>query len=101
MREALLAGDWQRVSRIMLDAHPTRKRLAPNVTTPQMDRLVEKAMQNGAEAAKVCGAGGGGCIAFFCEEGRREEVERALKEEAGVEIIDWKIDREGLIVRES
>jgi D-glycero-alpha-D-manno-heptose-7-phosphate kinase len=101
MREALLAGDWPRVSRVMLDAHPTRKRLAPNVTTPQMDRLVEKAMQNGAEAAKVCGAGGGGCIAFFCEEGRREEVARALEEEAGVEIIDWKIDREGLIVRES
>lgn len=101
MREALLAGDWQRVSRVMLEAHPTRKRLAPNVTTPQMDRLVEKAMRNGAEAAKVCGAGGGGCIAFFCAEGRRGEVERALEEEAGVEIIDWKIDREGLIVRES
>ncbi len=101
MREALLAGDWQRVSRIMLEAHPTRKRLAPNVTTPQMDRLVEKAMRNGAEAAKVCGAGGGGCIAFFCEEGRREEVERALNGEEGAEMIAWKLDHEGLIVRES
>jgi D-glycero-alpha-D-manno-heptose-7-phosphate kinase len=101
IREALLAGDWPRVSRVMLEAHPTRKRLAPNVTTPQMDRLVKQAMQNGAEAAKVCGAGGGGCIAFFCAEGRRGEVERALAEEEGVEIIDWKIDREGLIVRES
>jgi D-glycero-alpha-D-manno-heptose-7-phosphate kinase len=101
MREALLAGDWPRVSRVMRDAHPRRKRLAPNVTTPRMDSLVEKAMQHGAEAVKVCGAGGGGCIAFFCEEGRREEVERALTEEAGVEVLTWRPDPEGLTVRES
>ena len=101
MREALLAGDWQRVSETMRQAHPNRKRLAPGVTTPQMDMLVEKALANGAEAAKVCGAGGGGCIAFFCAEGRRQEVERALAEEEGVEVLNWKIARDGLTVRES
>jgi D-glycero-alpha-D-manno-heptose-7-phosphate kinase len=69
-------------------------------TTPQMDMLVEKALGHGAEAAKVCGAGGGGCIAFLCTEGRREEVEGALREE-GVEVLDWKLSREGLVVRES
>lgn len=101
MREALLARDWQRVSRTMSDAHPNRKRLAPGVTTPQMDTLVAKALANGAEAAKVCGAGGGGCIAFLCAEGRREDVERVLREEEGVEVLDWKLSREGLTVRES
>jgi len=99
MREALLAGDWQRVSRTMSDAYPNRKRLAPGVTTPQMEMLVEKALANGAEAAKVCGAGGGGCIAFFCTDGRRRDVERVLAEEEGVEIIDWRLDREGLSVK--
>lgn len=100
MREALLKNNWQEVSRTMRDAYPGRKRLAPGVTTPQMDRLVEKALAHGAEAAKVCGAGGGGCIAFLCAEGRRQDVERALIEE-GVEMIDWKLSREGLVVRES
>ncbi len=100
MRAALLANDWQRVSEIMRDAHPNRKRLAPGVTTPQMDMLVEKALANGAEAAKVCGAGGGGCIAFFCEEGRRQDVERALAEEEDVEVLSWRMDQEGLVVRE-
>ncbi len=98
MREALLANDWAGVSETMRRAHPNRKRLAPGVTTPQMERLVEKALANGAEAAKVCGAGGGGCIAFFCAEGRRRDVESALDEEGGVEILDWKIDRDGLII---
>jgi D-glycero-alpha-D-manno-heptose-7-phosphate kinase len=67
-----------------------------------MDDLIEKAMQNGAIAAKICGAGGGGCIAFFCEENRRPDVERALaEEEEGTQVLDWKLCTEGLSVRES
>lgn len=98
MRAALLAGDWNEVARVMRDAYPNRKRLAPGITTPQMDRLVEKALANGAEAAKVCGAGGGGCIAFLCSEGRKQDVERALAVEQGAEVIDWKFSAEGLTV---
>jgi D-glycero-alpha-D-manno-heptose-7-phosphate kinase len=99
VRRALLENDWQEVADTMRDAYPNRKRLAPNVTTPQMEMLVEKALANGALAAKVCGAGGGGCIAFFCEEGRREDVERALAEEEGAEVISWRMAREGLTIR--
>jgi D-glycero-alpha-D-manno-heptose-7-phosphate kinase len=101
MRAALRANDWREVSQTMRDAYPGRKRLAPNITTPRMDHLVEKALANGAEAAKVCGAGGGGCIAFLCAEGQRENVERALSEEEDVQMLDWKLAREGLTVRES
>jgi len=101
MREALIANDWARVSKTMSAAYPNRKRLAPGVTTPHMERLVKKALAKGAEAAKVCGAGGGGCIAFLCAENRRQDVERALNEEAGVEVLDWKIAHEGLTVKVS
>jgi D-glycero-alpha-D-manno-heptose-7-phosphate kinase len=101
MREALLANDWERVSATMKNAYPNRKRLAPTITTPQMDMLVEKALAHGAESAKVCGAGGGGCIAFFCSPGKRADVERALAAEEGVEILNWKVDREGLLIKES
>ena len=98
IREALLAGDWKSVGEIMRLAYPNRKRLAPNITTPHMNALVGKAMANGAEAAKVCGAGGGGCIAFLCAEGRKADVERALSEEDGAEVLKWKVAREGLVV---
>jgi D-glycero-alpha-D-manno-heptose-7-phosphate kinase len=66
-----------------------------------MDQLVEKALKNGAEAAKVCGAGGGGCIAFLCTPGRRADVERALASEEGVEVLDWKVATEGLVITET
>jgi D-glycero-alpha-D-manno-heptose-7-phosphate kinase len=99
MREALAANDWDAVRETMRAAYPGRKRLAPNITTPRMDMLVEKALASGAEAAKVCGAGGGGCIAFLCADGRREEVERALSQEEDVQMLKWNFAREGLTVQ--
>ena len=99
MREALLANDWQAVGEILRKAQPERKRLSPKITTPQMDRLIAKAEANGAIAAKVCGAGGGGCIAFFCEENRKTDVEKALAEEQGAEVLRWNLSRQGLTVR--
>jgi D-glycero-alpha-D-manno-heptose-7-phosphate kinase len=100
LRESLLKSDWEEVGEILKHAYPHRKRLSPKITTPQMDLLIEKAYNNGAIAAKVCGAGGGGCIAFFCEEDRRAEVENSLAEEEGTEVLDWKLCQEGLVVNE-
>jgi D-glycero-alpha-D-manno-heptose-7-phosphate kinase len=101
LRTALLESDWNRVGDLLLAAHPQRKRLSPNITTPRMDELIDIAMANGAIAPKVCGAGGGGCIAFFCEEGRKEDVSAALRKESDAEVLDWTVSREGLVVKES
>jgi D-glycero-alpha-D-manno-heptose-7-phosphate kinase len=101
IRDALIANDWTEVRAVMQAAYPNRKRLAPNITTPHMERIVEKALANGAEAAKVCGAGGGGCIAFLCADGRRAELERALSAEEDVQMLDWHFAPEGLTVRVS
>jgi D-glycero-alpha-D-manno-heptose-7-phosphate kinase len=58
-------------------------------------------LENGAIAPKVCGAGGGGCIAFFCEDGRRADVEKALNEIEGAEVLSWKPSITGLQVKVS
>ena len=99
MRRALLDGEWDLIGEILADSHPHRKRLSPHITTPQMDLLIDKALANGAIAPKVCGAGGGGCIAFYCEDGRKAEVERALAVEPGAEILDWTLAVDGLTLR--
>ena len=99
-RAALAVGDWARLAEVMRAAYPNRKRLAPNITTPHMEELVETALASGALAAKVCGAGGGGCIAFLCEEGARESVEQALAASEGAEVLKWNFARDGLVVRE-
>lgn len=101
MRRALIDEDWERVGDVLIKAQPQRKKLSPNITTRQMDLLIETAMSAGAIAAKVCGAGGGGCIAFYCEEGKRAAVENALEQEEGAKVLNWKFASEGLTIRES
>ncbi|MEO7659771.1 MAG: GHMP kinase [Pyrinomonadaceae bacterium] len=98
IRSALMSHDWDAVGQILVDAHPQRKLLSPNITTPQMEHLIDVAMANGAIAPKVCGAGGGGCMAFYCEDGRRSDVEAALAAETGAVVLDWNVNRDGLTV---
>jgi D-glycero-alpha-D-manno-heptose-7-phosphate kinase len=100
MRAALIDNDWDAVGDILTKAHPERKRLSPHITTPQMDALIDTALANGAIAPKVCGAGGGGCIAFFCEDGRADDVSRALAAEPGAEVLKWNLQPAGLQVVE-
>lgn len=101
LRDALIRKDWDAVGFILRDSHPLRKRLSPHITTPHMDELIDAALNNGAIAPKVCGAGGGGCIAFFCEEGRRGDVETAIAAINGVEVLEWKLNSDGLRVEVS
>ena len=95
-RSALIDGRWDELGRILQTAHQDRKRLSPNITTPHMEHLIDVALANGAIAPKVCGAGGGGCIAFYCEDGRRGDVESAIAKEEGARVLDYTIDPVGL-----
>ncbi len=101
LRQALIENDWTKAGEILSEGHLLRKRLSPNITTPWMDEIIETAEANGAVATKICGAGGGGCIAFFCEEGRKNEVEDALDAEPHVEVLDWKLAADGLNIKTS
>ena len=98
LRSALIANDWTKAGEILRLGYPQRKRLSPHITTPHMDHLIEVAHENGAIATKVCGAGGGGCIAFFCEDGRKADVENALSGQTDAEVLNWKIAEKGLNV---
>lgn len=96
VRQTLIDGDWDSLGEILKKAHPQRKRLSPNITTPHMDKLIDSALANGAIAPKVCGAGGGGCITFFVEEGRKADVANALSADPTVEVLPWKLVEHGL-----
>ena len=67
MRQALESHDWTGVARLLREEWSHRKKNAPGITTPLIDKLVTETRRKGALAAKVCGAGGGGCVLFFVE----------------------------------
>ena len=96
MRTALTRGDWDRVGRAIRDEWSNRKRLAPGVTTPTIDALIDGAMRAGAEAAKVCGAGGGGCLFCYGPPEHRDAITRALAD-GGARILEYQFERHGLV----
>ncbi len=98
LRTALLAGDWPATARAIDAEWTARAKLAPGIRTPELDRLERAARRAGAVAAKVCGAGGGGCIAFLAEPADREAVAGAI-ERAGGQVLSSRIARHGVQVR--
>jgi D-glycero-alpha-D-manno-heptose-7-phosphate kinase len=97
LRTALVRGDWDEVGRQIAIEWDNRKRLAPGVTTPAIDDLIDRARAAGATAAKVCGAGGGGCLFCYGPPQAREAIARALTD-GGARILDYRIESEGLRV---
>ena len=97
MRDALEQRDWTSVGRHIAEEWDNRKKLAPGVTTTEIDGMLERARQAGATGGKVCGAGGGGCLFAFAEPEHIPAVRRAL-EEAGARVLDFTIEERGLIV---
>lgn len=100
MHRALLTRDLGWFEELMNEEWEARRQLAPGVVTSRMQELREEAMREGAAAAKVCGAGGGGCILFMSQPDCEGAVRRAL-ERAGGRIIDFSFDMRGLEVWES
>ena len=95
LRTALERGDWDEVGRQIAIEWENRKRLAPGVTTPTIDDLIARAVAAGASAAKVCGAGGGGCLFCFGPPHVRDAVADALAS-GGARLLDFRIETEGL-----
>jgi len=96
MRQALARADWDAVGRAIADEWDNRKRLAPGVTTSGIDGLIAAAMQAGATAAKVCGAGGGGCLFCYGPPDRRDAIAQALVAR-GARVLDYRFEQHGLV----
>jgi D-glycero-alpha-D-manno-heptose-7-phosphate kinase len=95
MRTALEKNDWDEVGRQIAAEWNARKRLAPGVTTPAIEALIARATAAGAAAAKVCGAGGGGCLLCYGPPSARSAIASALAR-GGARVLDYRIESEGL-----
>jgi len=97
MRGALERADWDDVGAQIAAEWTNRKRLAPGVTTATIDDLIARAQAAGATAAKVCGAGGGGCLFCYGPPSARDAIAEALAA-GGARLLDYRIEMEGLQV---
>jgi D-glycero-alpha-D-manno-heptose-7-phosphate kinase len=86
MRLALEKRDWAEVGRLVRAEWDHRRKNIPTISTEQIDRMVTSTRRAGALGAKVCGAGGGGCVFFFVEPDAKKKVEAAILRE-GAEVL--------------
>ena len=98
MRKALERADWDETARLLREEWTNRRRNAPGITTPLIDRLVSVTRRAGARAAKVCGAGGGGCVLFLVEPDARDRVAEVI-EQTGATVLPVRVARRGVRVK--
>jgi len=79
---------------LLMDQHwQSKKRLARDVSNPQIDQWYETAKRNGAIGGKISGAGGGGFLMLYCEEGK-PQLRDALRR-AGLRELNFRFEFEG------
>ncbi len=100
MRHALEKHDWDTVGSLMREEWSYRRKNIPGITTTQIDDLVAVARRAGSTGAKVCGAGGGGCVVFLVPPGKKAKVTAALQAAGtGVQILDAEVAPVGVRVK--
>ena len=97
MEKQLAQGRLTRFEHWFNEEWKARKALAPGISTSKIDRMILAAKKKGALAAKVCGAGGGGCIAFFVPPNKRESIIQTLQDHGG-NVLSFKFVSRGLRV---
>jgi D-glycero-alpha-D-manno-heptose-7-phosphate kinase len=97
IRVAIATADWEEAGRLLREEWKLRRTNAPAIATPLIDQLIAVARRNGALGAKVCGAGGGGCVLFMTAPDARQRVEQKLAA-AGAKVLPFAVAREGVKV---
>jgi len=91
--KALESGDLRRFGELLDEHWKVKRAVTDAMTTEGIDRWYAQAKEAGALGGKVVGAGGGGFLMLYCEEGR-QAVRAALTREGLVEM-NFRFDFEG------
>jgi D-glycero-alpha-D-manno-heptose-7-phosphate kinase len=78
MYQAVMAARWNDLPAIFEDEYKYRTALSEGFSSPEIRKLKEIASSKGA-LAKICGAGGGGCVLIWCPDQQIKEVEDMVR----------------------
>ena len=91
-KEALEAGDLHKFAEIMNLHWEWKRQRSAGMTNADVDDWYKLAMENGAMAGKLIGAGGGGFLMFYTEDKTRL---RHAMNQAGLKEVRFRFDFEG------
>jgi D-glycero-alpha-D-manno-heptose-7-phosphate kinase len=82
-------GQWQKLPALFNQEFEARVRLAKAFSSPEIEKLAEVSLRSGAEAVKICGAGGGGCVLVWVDPTSRQKVSESCQK-AGFQVMSAK-----------
>jgi D-glycero-alpha-D-manno-heptose-7-phosphate kinase len=97
VQSCLECGDLDEFARLLHYSWQEKRRLAPGLSTGFIDEYYNLALEHGASAGKITGAGGGGFLLIYCHEQAQEAVTRAL-EDRGLKRMNFRFDYSGATV---
>jgi D-glycero-alpha-D-manno-heptose-7-phosphate kinase len=100
MKIALLNGNVDKFGICLGENWKNQKKLHESVSNPIIDALFKIAYKHGAIGGKALGAGGGGCLLFYCETNTEHKVKKALRDQ-NMLIMDWNFEFKGLQIWEN
>lgn len=83
MKKALLSGDFKMIAESLHKNWLAKKQTASVISNPHIEEIYNYVMGNGASAAKISGAGGGGFMMILCDPTKRYDLIEKLKEKNG------------------
>ncbi len=95
MKEALLRGKTREFGELLDYGWQHKKKLAADITNPLIEEMYQVAKQAGVIGGKLSGAGGGGFMTYYCDNGMKSKVARAL-EKFGGRVIPFHFTKHGL-----
>ena len=98
MHQLLKKGRISGIAPVFAREWKARKQLAPSISTPQMEKLIRSALKKGALAAKVCGAGGGGCLAFIVPPAKKQSIIDEISFQGG-RVLPFQFVSRGVAIR--
>jgi D-glycero-alpha-D-manno-heptose-7-phosphate kinase len=98
VRTVLERNQWNELGQLVREEWDFRRHNLRTISTPVIDRIIVAARRHGALGGKVCGAGGGGCLALIIDPDARAQVESAVIA-AGGTLLPLQIDRGGVRVQ--
>jgi len=94
MKSALIKGELRDFGLLLHEGWEIKKRLSSKISSVRINEMYETAVQNGALGGKITGAGGGGFLLLFCQQGHQQKVRDALVAQ-GAREMGFEFDLQG------
>lgn len=83
MKDYILTGDFNNFAQLLRDTWEEKKKTASIISNKELEQNICYVLENGGEAVKVSGAGGGGILMIYCNPINRQKLLDALKKLSG------------------